>query len=317
MDSKNTTELLEQARRISWDKFGKKITFYLPGMFTIDGETGRYPAVSITGSSCALNCDHCGARILETMTNVSSPEQLIEECETLAKKGALGCLISGGSGADGRLPWDVFAPAIRQVKEKTGLFISVHTGLLDGERAHMLKEAGIDQALIDVVGDQDTFSKIYHIDDGFWRIEETLAALKEAGIQTIPHIVVGLNYGEISGEYKALELIRRYGPACLVIVVFMPIAGTKMETVSPPAPEEVAELIAAARLAMPDTHISLGCARPRSKYSERLEELAVDAGVNRMALWSEKALNRARRYGLDIQFTKTCCSFPAEPGGEG
>ncbi|TET80271.1 radical SAM protein [candidate division TA06 bacterium] len=316
MDSKNTTELLEQARRISWDRFGKKITFYLPGMFTIDGKTGRYPALSITGSSCALNCDHCGARILETMINVSSPEQLIEECETLAKNGALGCLVSGGSNTDGRLPWDVFAPAIREVKEKTGLFISVHTGLLDGERAHMLKEAGIDQALIDVVGDQETFSKIYHIDDGFWRIEETLAALKDAGIETIPHIVVGLNYGEISGEYNALELVSRYGPACLVMVVFMPIAGTKMESVSPPSAEEVAELIAAARLSMPNTHISLGCARPRSKYSERLEELAVDAGVNRMALWSEKALDRARRYGLDIQFAKTCCSFPAEPGGE-
>lgn len=317
MDSKNTTELLEQARRISWDRFGKKITFYLPGMFTIDGETGKYPALSITGSSCALNCDHCGARILETMIDVSSPEQLIEQCERLARNGAVGCLISGGSNADGRLPWDVFAPAIREIKDKTGLFVSVHTGLLDGEYAHMLKEAGIDQALIDVVGDQETFSKIYRIDDGFWRIEETLAALKEACIQTIPHIVVGLNYGEISGEYKALELIRRYGPACLVIVVFMPIAGTKMESVSPPAAEKVAELIAAARLSMPDTHISLGCARPRSNYSERLEELAVDAGVNRMALWSEKALNRARRYGLDIQFTKTCCSFPAEPGGEG
>ena len=317
MASRNTIELLEQARRSSWDRFGKKITFYLPGMFTIDGETGRYPALSITGSSCALNCDHCGARILETMINVSSPEQLVTECETLAKNGALGCLISGGSNTDGRLPWDSFAPAIREVKDKTALFVSVHTGLLDGECAQTLKEAGIDQALIDVVGDQETFSKIYHIDDGFWRIEETLAALKEAGIQTIPHIVVGLNYGKISGEYNALELVSKYGPACLVIVVFMPIAGTKMESVSPPAAEEVAELIAAARLSMPDTHISLGCARPRSSYSEGLEELAIDAGVNRMALWSENALNRARLHGLDIQFTKTCCSYPAEPGGEG
>lgn len=317
MDSRNTTKLLEQARHTSWDRFGKKITFYLPGMFRIDGETGRYPALSITGSSCALNCDHCGARILETMINVSSPEQLVTECETLARNGALGCLMSGGSNADGRLPWDSFAPAIRKVKERTGLFISAHTGLLDAGRAYILKEAGIDQALIDVVGDQETFSKIYHIDDGFCRIEETLAALKGAGIQTIPHIVVGLNYGRICGEYSALELVSEYEPACLVIVVFMPVAGTRMESVSPPAAEDVVELIAVARLSMPDTSISLGCARPRSDYSERLEELAIDAGVNRMALWSEKALNRAHLYGLDIQFTKTCCSFPAEAGGEG
>jgi len=61
---------------------------------------------------------------------------------------------------------------------------------------------------------------------------------------------------------------------------------------------------------MPDTLISLGCARPRG--SRRLEVLAVDAGVNRMALPSDEAVERARSYGLDIRYQKTCCSVPAD-----
>jgi len=285
-------------------------------MFTIDGERGDYPAISITGGECALSCDHCKARILQDMVSATSPEELVVKGIDLAEGGAVGCLISGGSNRDGALPWDVFAPAIRTLKEKTDLFISVHTGLLDTDSAKLLKEAGVDQALMDVVGDQETFDRIYHIDDGFWRIEETLAALSYAGIPTVPHVVVGLNYGRISGEYDALKLAIKYKPDCLVVVVFMPIAGTKMASVSPPPPEDVALVLAEARFSLPTTHISLGCARPRSEYSEKLEELAIDAGVNRMALWSEKTLKRARHHGLEIEFTKTCCSFPVEFGEE-
>ncbi len=315
MDSKSTIELLEEAREASWERFGKKITFYLPGMFTVDGERGRYPALSITNADCALHCDHCEARILETMTEASSPEDLVRKCQDLYDRGALGCLVSGGSDSHGRLPWKLFAPAIRRVKEETGLFVSVHTGLLDRSEALLLKDAGVDQALIDVVGDDKTFERIYHLRDSFWKIEETLSALKSAGIPTIPHVVVGLNYGEIAGEYQALDMISKYAPECLVIVVFMPIPGTRMEAVRPPKAEEVARILATARLLMPSVHISLGCARPRDAYSERLEELAIDAGVNRMALWSKRAVERAQSYGLKIEFTKTCCSFPENPGG--
>jgi hypothetical protein len=38
----------------------------------------------------------------------------------------------------------------------------------------------------------------------------------------------------------------------------------------------------------------------------------VDAGVNRMALPSDEAVERARSYGLDIRYQKTCCSVPAD-----
>ena len=57
---------------------------------------------------------------------------------------------------------------------------------------------------------------------------------------------------------------------------------------------------------MPEAQISLGCARQRGNTV--LETLAIDAGVNRLALPSEAALNRARYYGLEVKYQRTCCS---------
>jgi lipoyl synthase len=70
--------------------------------------------------------------------------------------------------------------------------------------------------------------------------------------------------------------------------------------------EQVADIIAEARMQMPEIPISLGCARQRG--NTLLEELAIDAGINRMALPSEEALARAKGYGLEMQFQPTCCS---------
>jgi uncharacterized radical SAM superfamily protein len=51
----------------------------------------------------------------------------------------------------------------------------------------------------------------------------------------------------------------------------------------------------------------LGCARERG--NTRLETLAIDAGVTRMALPSEEAVAYARRRGLHIVYQRTCCSL--------
>jgi uncharacterized radical SAM superfamily protein len=308
---------LRTARELSWHRFGKSIGFYLPGIFSLDGHTGRYPAVSITGSQCALECDHCQGRILTSMADLSDPQRLITYCLRLAHRGALGLLISGGCDSAGKLPWAPFLPAIRQIKQETGLFISVHSGLVDEADARGLKDAGVDQALIDLIGDDDTLRQVYHLPFGVERIEAALAALVRAGLPTIPHIVCGLHYGAIRGEHRAIEMLKPHAAAIpqLVFVSLMGIPRTPMWKLTPPTAESVAGLIAEARLALPDTLLSLGCARQRGNVA--LETLAIDAGLNRLALPSEEAMRHAEGLGLAIAFQQTCCSvttdIPAAP----
>lgn len=309
----------EQRRRRAWrlsrELHGPQITFYLPGMFVYFGRTGQYPAVSITADRCDLSCAHCGGRILAGMTPADTPQGLVAAGLRFAASGHHGFLISGGCDTAGRLPWADFIPAIQEIKARTDLFVSVHCGLLDAPTARQLKAAGVDQALIDVIGSDDTFRRICGVPFGTERIEASLNALNQAGLPAVPHIVCGLDYGKINGEWAALDMLANRPLSQVVFVSLMPLKGTPMARVRPPAAEAVADLIAAARLRMPRTVISLGCARRRGH--PRLELLAIDAGVNRMALPSEEAVAHARTRGLKVLYQKTCCSVPddfSEPG---
>jgi uncharacterized radical SAM superfamily protein len=305
---------LNRARELSWQNLGTNITFYLPGMFSCDGMRGKYPMISITGDHCKLQCNHCRGKILEKMIPAATPALLVDKCQELHGKGMLGVLISGGCDANGELPWEPFLEAIYAVKSATGLLISIHSGLVDMEQAMELKQAGVDQALIDVIGDDETFRKTCRLPFGVDRIEKSMEALTNAGIPMVPHIVCGLDGGRIKGEKTAVAMISRFPVAHLVIVSLMDISKTTSFRTTLPKPEDVADVIVEARFQMPQTVISLGCARQRG--NRRMETIAVDAGVNRLAMPSDEAIERSESYGLNTRFQKTCCSVTADFSSE-
>lgn len=242
------------------------------------------------------------------MPAATSSSALLDLCQKLADQGQQGVLISGGCKKDGTLPWPHFLKAIESVKAKTKLFISVHSGLVDLDTAKGLKEAGVDQALIDVIGSDRTFQSVYHVPFGVERIVAAMDALSTVSLPMVPHIVCGLDHGHIKGEYQAVKMISRFPVAQVVIVSLMPLSGTPMAKAGFPTAEQVADIIADARIYMPHATISLGCARQRG--NTRMEELAIEAGVNRMALPSEEAVAFAQKYGLNVTYQPTCCSVP-------
>jgi len=306
---KKDRDLFDQAWNVTRENHGSNFTFYLPGMIRYGKMRGLYPALSLTGDSCQLLCEHCKGLLLKPMIKARDPETLITKCLKLAHSGHLGVLLSGGSDLEGRLPWGKFYQAIQKIKTETDLFLSVHSGFLDFNTAVALKEAGVDQALIDVMGDEETAKKIYHL-DSLQKVITSLENLFKSGLDVVPHIVAGLMYGKIHGEYNALRIISRFKPSSIVMVVLMPLKGTPMSGVLPPSPIEIARLIATARLMMPHTPISLGCERPRNKEGHIMEELAIYAGATRMAVWSKKTIDLASNLGLNPLFQPTCCSVP-------
>jgi uncharacterized radical SAM superfamily protein len=120
--------------------------------------------------------------------------------------------------------------------------------------------------------------------------------------------VVGLHSGRVKGEEEALRILSRHHPVVLVVVVLTGLKGTPMAEIKPPSPLDVARLIAKARLLMPRVPISLGCERPRNQEGMEMEKLALRAGITRMAVWSEEAIEEALRLGLSARFQSTCCS---------
>ncbi|HDO42408.1 MAG TPA: radical SAM protein [Candidatus Bathyarchaeota archaeon] len=303
-----------KARELSWRNFGKKIYFYAPGFVYYSNKYFRssltsFPSISITGEYCALKCRHCGGRMLKTMISAQTPQKLMEVCSNLKKAGALGCLISGGCLPNGSVPITRFIDAIAEVKRKLGLTIVIHTGLIDFETAKKLKKAKVDAVLIDIIGSNETIREIYRLHNASTKdYEKTLEALKRAEIPFVPHVLIGLHYGAIKGEFKALKMIEKYDPSALIFIVFFPIRGTEMEFVKPPSPKRVMDILTEARFMMPNVPMALGCARPKGKHRALTDVLAIEAGINAIAFPSVEAIERAKKLGLEIRFSQVCCS---------
>jgi uncharacterized radical SAM superfamily protein len=304
---------VEASREISWRFFGKKIRFYAPSFVHYESSEFHsspiaFPSISVTGKFCALRCKHCLGKILETMIPATSPDSLIDTCRQLKEKGSVGCLISGGCLPDGSVPLDRFADAIAQVKKDLDLTIVVHTGIISDSTARKLKMAGVDAALIDIIGSDETIREIYHLNAKVEDYDKSLKALSNSGIPLVPHVLVGLHYGTLKGELQSLEMISKYNPAALIVIALMPIRGTPMEDVLPPTPEDIAKVLVTARLMMPTTPLVLGCARPVGEHRILTDVLAVKAGVNAIAFPAEDAIRFAKTLGLEATFSPICCS---------
>lgn len=291
----------------------EKIRFYAPSFVYYKSKYFRsspnaFPSISITGSSCALKCKHCNGKVLDTMVPALTPEELFDVCAKLKNNGAVGCLISGGCLPDGSVPIDEFVDAIAKIKKKLGLTVVTHTGVIDFSTAKNLKEAGVDAALIDIIGSDETIREVCCLDVSVEDYDRSLRAFHESGIPFVPHVLVGLHYGELKGELEALKMISGYSPSAVITIAFMPIRGTPMEKVIPPEPEDIARILVSARLLMPKTPLVLGCMRPKGEHRINTDMLAVRAGVNGIAFPVEEAILLAESMNLEISFSSLCCS---------
>jgi uncharacterized radical SAM superfamily protein len=291
----------------------RKIRFYAPSFVYYEtanfcSSANDFPTISVTGNRCALNCKHCGGKVLETMHPAETPEKLWALCAKLKGKGALGVLVSGGCLPDGSVPLERFAPVLARVKRELGLTVFVHTGIVDAETALQLKPAGVDAALIDVIGSDKTIQEVYNLNVAAKQYEASLRALYEAKLAFVPHVIVGLHHGTLDGEFSALQMIKPYQPSAVVIISFMPIRGTAMEDAKPPMPQDIAKTAATARIMFPNTPLVLGCMRPKGKHRSETDVLALQAGVDGVAFPSQEAISYAAKRGCEVVFSPFCCA---------
>jgi uncharacterized radical SAM superfamily protein len=297
-------ELIKTARRVREDHKGRELRFYYP--------KPRFPSVSITGGNCALRCEHCGGHYLAGMRGVETPSMLKEFCANHDANGGVGVLVSGGSDPEGRVPLERFYDALGWVKENTGLIVNVHTGLLDSRQAEEIASTGVDIVSVDVVGSDETIRRVFGLDATVEDYADTLEALRDADVSSVvPHICVGLDFGELRGEARAIELAREIRPEIVVILGLIPTRDTAMETVEPPSSEVLAKVVGATRLTFPESSIAMGCMRPRVDKT-RGEMLAIRAGADRLVLPTRETIEAATTDGFEIKHLDGCCAIPEE-----
>lgn len=313
--SNELKEWMEQSYDKRLTVFGKELLCYSPTAYPYGIKDHKqisphnFVSLSVTGTACSLKCEHCDGQLLKGMESTVTPETLYERCAEIKSQGGEGVLISGGSDPEGYVPLNRFANAIGRVKSELDLEVVVHTGLVNETTAHHLAEAHVDAAMLDIIGDERVAREIYHIDNGPEKMRRSLDVLESFNVPTVPHVLVGLDYGRLRGEIEALEMISQGSPAALVIIALSPLRKTSMEGIAPPSPEDIGRIMTIARLGMEKTPLLLGCARPMGQHKIDTDLFAINSGVNGVALISQEGVNHARNAGLQPVFLDVCCSL--------
>jgi uncharacterized radical SAM superfamily protein len=305
LESQEFDNLFNIAQEITRKNFGNILKIYTP--------TKRFPAISITGSECALNCEHCNKKYLKGMEQIKKKKDLEHFLLGLSKRNGVGALISGGSELDGSVPLLEFLETIKKVKKETNLIINVHTGLLNEETAKKLAEANVDIISFDINMDEEVLRKIYHLDTELSDYKRAIDLLKKYGLNIVPHICIGLHYGKLSKELEAIKFIKeaKINPSLIVIIVLIPPKDSKIKFDQPKS-EDIAKIITLLRLIFPKTEISLGCMRPRGKIKIEIEKAAIKAGITRIEIPSKSTLKWLKNKNEKIQykFFSACCAIP-------
>lgn len=295
---------------------GSAINFYTPTFKAYqsseiaDCGKSAWPAVSITGGACKLQCDHCKAKILEPMIPATTPEALWRTVNEVIEQGGQGMLLTGGSNHQNIVEYGPFWPVVRRIKDEFPDFkIAAHTALMDEDKALAMEQAGVDAAMMDVIGAQDTITQVYHLRRTVEDFEATLEVLVNTRMKVVPHIVVGLHYGHLLGEWNALEMIQRHLPDAVVLVVVMPFYAPASRPFVTPDSREVGRFFTDARAALPDTPLLLGCARPPGLDKMLIDSYAVMAGLNGVAHPSDGMVELAARLERKVRVTPACCSI--------
>ncbi|MGH8671803.1 MAG: radical SAM protein [Burkholderiales bacterium] len=269
-----------------------------------------WPAVSITGGDCKLQCDHCKAKVLEPMIPARTPDELWRVVNEQIMAGAKGMLLTGGSNRRDEVEYDAFYPTVRRIKDAFPQFrIAMHTALVDVDIARRMEDCGIDAAMMDVIGSQDTITQVYHLRRGVDDFERSLEYLVATKMKVVPHIVIGLHYGRLLGEWNALEIIQRHQPDALVLVVVMPYYAPTARPFVTPDSAQVGGFFMDARHALPHIPLLLGCARPPGRVKVEIDSYAVMAGLNGIAHPSDGMVELAVRMGRTVKVTPACCSI--------
>ncbi len=263
--------------------------FYYPGK--------KFPSLSVTGHHCSLNCPHCEGKYLNNMIPVKTPDKLLDKALKLSKEGGNGFLLSGGTDQNGKVPIGDYYPVLKEIKKRTDLTVNVHTGIPSKEDIGQIKESNIDVVSYDMIGSDETIDKIYGLGLEIKNYQKGYNRLFEAGIDVVPHVTVGLDEGDIVGEYNAIDTVSRSDKIILNSLIPSDFGHTV-------AKEDFLSVVDYA-VENTDAEVIVGCMRERGRSELEIE--SIKHGVEGIVIPSKRTKSWAqKRY--DVEKYRTCCA---------
>ncbi len=246
--------------------------------------------LSVKTGGCPEDCAYC-PQAQRYSTGVSA-QKLMDTDAVLAK--ARQAKAAGASrfcmGAAWRSPKDRDIPKVAAMiagVKALGLETCATLGMLTGEQARALKEAGLDYYNHNLDTAPDYYDSIIHTRQYQDRLD-TLGHVRDAGLKTCCGGIVGM--GETRAHRIGLLLALATLPAhpdSVPINKLVQVAGTPLHGSAELDPFEFVRMIAVARIAMPRSMVRLSAGR--EAMSDELQALCFLAGANSI-FYGEKLL---------------------------
>jgi biotin synthase len=258
--------LVELAWQVRQDGFGES--------------TDMCSLVNAKSGGCAEDCGFCAqskyADAETPMHAMMEPDQMLEHARAAEAAGAHRfCMVTQGQGLSKRDFAKVLEGA-RLVSQHTNLKRCASIGHMSAERAHQLKDAGIQRVHHNVESARSFYDEVSTTVRYEGRIR-TIDAVREAGLETCVGGILNLGESPRQRVEMAFELTE-IDPTSVPINLLNPRAGTKFGDRDLIDPWDAVKFIAIFRLILPAALFRL-CGGRVENLGE-LQPLAVKAGLN-------------------------------------
>lgn len=241
--------LLNAAFRVRRHYFGKAVQLY----FLRNAKSGL----------CPEDCGYCSQ---SKVSDAEIPKYRWQNEETLlaGAKDALAsgaktyCIVASGRGPTDR-EVDHVSNAVRRIKDETGIHVCACLGLLTGEQAEKLADAGVDRINHNLNTSRELYGEIcstHTYDDRL----DTLRVVRERGMELCSGLIVGM--GESSTDIVGvLNELSQLKVESTPINFLNSIDGTPLENRWDLTPQDCLRSLCAARFALPSTEIRIAGGR--------------------------------------------------------
>jgi len=212
---------------------------------------------------CPEDCSYCTQAKTSTTDIESyalkSEDEILDEARRAHEAGAHRyCMVFAGRGPnDGRTR--KLAGIVRKIKESYNIEVCVSAGLLDEDKASVLKEAGVDRYNHNLNTSRDNYSKIcttHTYDDRL----DTIRAARKQGMEVCSGLIVGM--GESAADVvEVAQALRGLDAASIPVNFLLPFEGTPVGTPQALSPEYCLRVLCMFRLMNPSSEVRIAAGR--------------------------------------------------------
>ncbi len=275
--------------------------------------TGKEVSIHIINNAqnghCPEDCHYC-AQAKTSQADIEeyplkSDAEIIAEAKRAYEGGAFRyCMVFAGRGPSQRRV-EHLSRLIREIKSRYPIEICVSAGLLDHDKAKILKEAGLDRLNHNLNTSERLYPSICSTHTYTDRLN-TLTAAKEAGIQLCSGMIVGM--GERNPDIiEVAKTLRRMKVRSIPVNLFIPIPGNALTQTSELSPEYCLRILCLYRFLNPDVELRVAAGREIHLRSMEVmalypaNSLFLDGYLNAKGSSSLKTLQMIKDAGFTIK----------------